>query len=216
MSSISELISSQISSLKRSAEEVSPNQILREIKKIKTSDRSSFNKKSNEEQYKSATQILDTLEEANFNLEESNILGAKEAVQQGIALSKERQKLILLADQSKFGWKTVKEYSQHELAENSDDEKKIYRAEARAAKNSKKSFANRPRPRNYASASQNSCPAMGAPIPTVISRGPGPSQLSRPISTQRASPGTCFACGKPGHWRSSCPFNQQSSEQGNK
>ena len=134
----------------------------------------------------------------------------------GIALSKERQKLILLADKSKFGWKTVKEYSQHELAENSDDEKKIYRAEARAAKNSKKSFANRPRPRNYASASQNSYPAMGAPIPTVISRGSGPSQLSRPISTQRASPGMCFACGKPGHWRSSCPFNQKSSVQGNK
>ena len=79
MSSISELISSQISSLKRFAEEVSPNQIQREIKKIKTSDRPSFNKKSNEEQYKSATQILDTPEEANFNLEESNIPGAKEA-----------------------------------------------------------------------------------------------------------------------------------------
>ena len=216
MSSISELISSQISSLKRSAEEVSPNQILREIKKIKTSNRPSFNKKSNEEQYKSATQILDTLEEANFNLEESNIPGAKGAVQQGIALPKERQKLILLADKSKFGWKTVKEYSQHELAENSDDEKKIYTAEARAAKTLKKSFANRPRPRNYASASQNSYPAMGVPIPTVISRGPGPSQLSRPISTQRASLGTCFACGKPGHWRSSCPFNQQSSVQENK
>ena len=79
MSSISELISSQISSLKRSAEEVSPNQILREIKKIKTSNRPSFNRKSNEEQYKSATQILDTLEEANFNLEESNIPGRIQA-----------------------------------------------------------------------------------------------------------------------------------------
>ena len=79
MSSISELISSQISSLKRFAEEVSPSQILHEIKKIKTSDRPSFNTKSNEKQYKSATQILDTLEEANFNLEESNIPDAKEA-----------------------------------------------------------------------------------------------------------------------------------------
>ena len=34
---------------------------------------------------------------------------AKASVDQGIKLVKERQKLILLADKSQFGWKTVQE-----------------------------------------------------------------------------------------------------------
>ena len=67
-----------MSSLKRSAKEVSPNQILHAIKKIKTSDQPSFNKKSKDIRLQS-TQILDTLE-ANFKLEESSIPGVKEAM----------------------------------------------------------------------------------------------------------------------------------------
>ena len=50
---------------------------------------------------------------------------AKEALVQGTHLLDERQKLILLADKSEFGWKTVEEYTQHELAEDEQDTKKI-------------------------------------------------------------------------------------------
>ena len=49
-----------------------------------------------------------------------------------MSLLKERQKLILLADKSPYGWRTVLEYKHHDLAEDDEDEKKIYRAEARA------------------------------------------------------------------------------------
>lgn len=34
--------------------------------------------------------------------------------------------LILLADKSPFGWKTVLEYKQQDLADDEEDEKKIY------------------------------------------------------------------------------------------
>ena len=44
---------------------------------------------------------------------------------------------MLLADKSLYGWKTVEEYKHHDLVEDEDDEKKIYRAEARAARASK-------------------------------------------------------------------------------
>ena len=105
----------------------------------KTADsRPVFKKKSNEEQYKAATKVLDTLEDAKYNLESENLEAAKSSVDQGISLLQERQKLILLADKSQHGWKTVQEYVHHELAENSDDEKKIYRVGARAAKTSKR------------------------------------------------------------------------------
>lgn len=44
-----------------------------------------------------------------------------------------------VADKSPYGWKTVVEYKHHDLAEDEEDEKKIYRAEARAGKASKRS-----------------------------------------------------------------------------
>ena len=46
-----------------------------------------------------------------------------------MSLLKERQKLILLADKSPYGWKTVLD---------DEDDKKIYRTEARAARTSKR------------------------------------------------------------------------------
>ena len=68
----------------------------------------------------------------------------------------EKQKLILLADKSEFGWKTVQEYTQHELADSEADGKKIRRAEERAEKAfksaaAKKSAKRRPFLRSYRS-----------------------------------------------------------------
>ena len=56
---------------------------------------------------------------AQSSLEEvqSHLDKATEALAQGTRLLEEREKLILLADKSEFGWKTVEEYTQHELAE---------------------------------------------------------------------------------------------------
>ena len=68
---------------------------------------------------------------------------AKEALAQGTRLLDERQKLILLADKSEFGWKTVEEYTQHELAEDEQDTKKIRHAEERAEKAFKSRAAKR-------------------------------------------------------------------------
>ena len=42
--------------------------------------------------------------------------------------------MIKIADRSEHGWATVKEYEDDELAENSDDEKRLFRAEARAGR----------------------------------------------------------------------------------
>ena len=47
--------------------------------------------------------------------------------------TRERQKLILLADKSQYGWKTVLEDKNHDLADDDEEEKKIYRAESQAA-----------------------------------------------------------------------------------
>ena len=59
---------------------------------------------------------------------------AKEALREGEKLLKDRQKLIRIADRSEYGWATVSEYEEDELADGSDDEKRLYRAELRAGK----------------------------------------------------------------------------------
>ncbi|CAH3184254.1 unnamed protein product [Porites lobata] len=82
-------------------------------------------------------------EAAKSYLESNAVDKAKESLTEGTSLLTERQKLILLADKSEFGWKTVQEYTQHELAEDDQDGKKIRRAEERAEKSLKSVAAKR-------------------------------------------------------------------------
>ena len=48
---------------------------------------------------------------------------AREALKEGEDLIAARQKAIRIADRSEYGWATVEEYEEDELAANSDDEK---------------------------------------------------------------------------------------------
>lgn len=59
------------------------------------------------------------MEDAQAALEKRDLEKTKEALDKGMAL-------ILLADKSPFGWKTVLEYKQQDLADDEEDEKKIY------------------------------------------------------------------------------------------
>lgn len=51
---------------------------------------------------------------------------------EGIELIEQCQKLILIADKSEYGWKTVGEYLDNELANNDEDVKKLRKAEKEA------------------------------------------------------------------------------------
>ena len=54
------------------------------------------------------------------------------ALENGEKLLLQRQKLILWPVKSEVRWSLTREYKRNDLAEDSDDEKKILRAEARA------------------------------------------------------------------------------------
>ena len=58
----------------------------------------------------------------------------KVALESGTELVSKRVKAIKPADKSEFGWATVNEYLSDELTSDSDDEKRIYRAEGRAGR----------------------------------------------------------------------------------
>ena len=122
----------------------------------------------------------------------------------GESLLAERQKHILLADKSEFGWMIIQEYKKNDLA---DDEKKIIRAEARArsqakqnAQKAKSRFA--PIRRDF---------SKSLPIPS--NSAADSSSAMRPIPTldgqlrSQIKPGSWFACNKPGHWRAHCPLS---------
>ena len=72
----------------------------------------------------------DALTEAKLSCSSQQLDKVKESLDKGESLLAERQKHILLADKSEFGWMIIQEYKKNDLAD--DDEKKIVRAEARS------------------------------------------------------------------------------------
>lgn len=145
------------------------------------------------------------LEDAQAALRTKDLEITKEALGRGMALLQERQKLILLADKSLYGWKTVLEYKHHDLADDEKDEKKIHRAESRAARAVKRSTSHTSqRQRKFLPAVQAKSPQLAASqSPNLFAR------VNQHQSAQRSTSSVCFACGKPGHWSAFCPSLQQ-------
>ncbi|XP_068697530.1 midasin-like [Montipora foliosa] len=109
------MVADSAENIKRSSVEVA-DEHLREIKRLRREEPKSFKRKGNEIQFNSKLQ--DTLEETKSHLEVNAVEKVKAS----------------LSDKSEFGWKTVEEYTQHELADSEDEGKKIRRAEERAEK----------------------------------------------------------------------------------
>ena len=99
---ISKLVADSADNVKRASVEAADEQ-LREIKKLRREEPKSFKRKGNEFNAK----LQDSFEEAKSHLEVNAIDKAKETLAEGTSLLAERQKLILLADKSDFGWRTV-------------------------------------------------------------------------------------------------------------
>ena len=98
------------------------------------SDGYKFKKRGNEEQHKHNVKVMAKLKEANEELEENRIQGAKDKISEGYDFVKQRQKLIKLADSSVAGWRAVDEYIKNPIASDSEDEKRISKAQNRAEK----------------------------------------------------------------------------------
>ena len=178
---------------------------LKEIKKLKFDEPHGFKKRGNEDQYRFNLKLSDAIEEAKDACSARQFDKVHSSLEKGEKLLTERQKHILLADKSDFGWSLIREYKRNDLAEDSDDEKKIIRAEARAPRlNKARRLKSRPTNRRdptalttVAAAASSQC--SGKPIPIVQTRTP------------QAKPGSCFACNKPGHWRAQCPYTAKST-----
>ena len=216
---ISKLVADSAETIKRSSVEAADDQ-LREIKKLRREEPKSFKRKGNEIPYKFNLKLQDTLDEVKSHLESNAADKAKSSLSEGTSLMlSERQKLILLADKSDFGWKTVEQYTQHELADNKEDGKKIRRAEERAEKALKSDASKKPNNQS----SILSRPSSSSRFSSQYSRSSSSfgsfrnqrHRLSYPRSSDVPSrPGNCFACGRFGHWRSECNQDARSVSKG--
>ncbi|CAG2213405.1 unnamed protein product [Mytilus edulis] len=165
-----------------------------QINKIEesVSDNYKFQRKGNENQFRHSVKVISKLTEARSLLDTpdvslSKVAAAKDKISEGIDLVQERQKLIKLADSSELGWRVVQEYVTNPIADDSEDEKRMNRAQSRAERKSKAEKAKK-RPR---------------PVPYNKDR-------SSEDKNSNYKPGRCFTCGNRGHWSDNCPQNKKS------
>lgn len=116
---------------------------------------------------------------------------------------KRRQKLIQLADTSELGWRMVAEYESNPIASDSEDEKRIHKAEYRASRKAKGEKTKRGRSR---STPYGRGQPRGDSLP---SQGTGQT-YSHGGSVKK--PGLCFICGKAGHWKNECSLQNYNNK----
>ena len=184
-----------------------------------------FKRKSHEVQYTFNEEVKAKFDSVKAALHETPpaVEKAKSTIEEGEKLINDRQKLIRIADRSEHGWATVEEYEDDELADNSDDEKKLFKAEARAGRKLRQKLAkgkgkkgyfkkpvanfwnkwqpagvnfNHPSVSNVGVDTQRHVP--GANIVSPQLQGAGQSSSSQL--------GPCFLCGNMGHFKKSCPL----------
>ena len=155
-----------------------------------------FRRKGNEAQFLFNESVDERIDAAKRQLDlvptpddttKQTLKRAVSELDQGKEAIRVRQKHIRIADRS--DWGVVAEYEADELASDSDDEKKLYRArKERETKKRQAAAALKRKPRQEGAARQPS--GTGAPRP--------PAPRTKPI-------GPCYTCAGWGHLAATCP-----------
>ena len=154
-------------------------------------------KGSNQKQYDTALETYNEVEDAEHALKKGDKDAAMKSVKRARKMLERRMKMIRFADRNPHGWLAVEQYLSDDLASDSEDDKRLKKAESEAAKKvqmredeRRKKRAREEYPRDLASGS----------------RAYGGRQFFRAPEKKRFRyDDVCYACGKGGHWRVHCP-----------
>lgn len=131
--------------------------------------------------------------------QQESLQKAKEELQKGLMLLAACQKRIRIANHLEFGWETVDEYEDDELALDEDDAKQLEKAAAKTSKKRKIvpqwSFGNK---------SQQQKTQQQALLPMKSEMITGSGEITPPGRSPKI-PGPWFNCLEIQHLRASCP-----------
>ncbi|CAC5409079.1 unnamed protein product [Mytilus coruscus] len=185
------LLESRLDGFQRRIQENQKSLSDTQIAKIDDSllDTYKFRKRGNEEQYKHNHKVFVKMREATTEMEADNISQTN--------INNAKRKITEDAE-----WRVVAEYIANPLAENSEDERKMYKAQSRADTKMKKEKLKKLTDQRTTPYNKTTTPnSTGSSIPVNVSSGFG-------------RPGRCLYCHESGHWIRQCP--KATAEQKNK
>ena len=189
--------------------------VAKAVKRVRRNKPYAFRKKGNEEQAAFVMRVADVIAEAEAELRElptgatsPAVERAQRILEQGAKLVAEQLKLMKIADRSEFGRGIVSKYTADELADDSDDEKRLEKAAERKAAKRKRKVPMQAVARGHAgqqppgvAGASSYLPPVDTLVPQVAAYPRHP--LAPPVLPRQLGP--CFACGELGHIRSYCP-----------
>ena len=210
LSAISNLDKKFFSSIAKLQKEVTTGQeeTSQEVVKRITKRAYQFQKKGNEAQFMFNSTVEEHIETVKKEMakvlpsaaadQKTALTKAMTKLNEGTKVIAVRQKHIKIADHSELGWGVVAAYENDDLAKNSDNERRLFKAEKEAERRQQK----KKRKLN---------PTMGARKRSEVGAGPevpagrGGGAGNRPPPARPRLIGPCFRCGEFGHLVASCP-----------
>ena len=131
MKQMSAMLDEKISGLKRSLVAEQSAMTAKIEKKLKTTEKK-FKSKSSRCQYELNVEMREKFEDVQDQVKRrtaESIDKAADILEEGMAMIDRRNKHIEIADWSEYGWATVEEYEKRALASDSDDDKRMRKAE---------------------------------------------------------------------------------------
>ncbi|WAR27762.1 hypothetical protein MAR_013466 [Mya arenaria] len=168
-------------------------------KKVRVEHSVSLKRPGNKKQYEFNWEVLDLVDSCDkaINLREAD--RAHQFIKEIKSKIENRNKIIRIADNSAAGWNTIAEYQLYDVASDSDDDKRIRKAEEKA-------LVKMEQYRKQSASFVNNGPA-GQPSSFRSFRG-GRGSLAEERFVQCGTV-ICFKCGSEGHFASGCAADLQ-------
>ena len=183
---ISEVLKTSNSTLQRATDK---------FERKRKADMVPFNKKGHEDQYIHGKEVEEKIDDSLECLEDKNITAAKDNLQEGKKLIKQRSKYLRIADRD--GWLTVQQFRSDDLVSDEEEEKKLRRAKKSASSLKKKFLHNSNNKKSRTEQSDLYFPDKKSS-----------NYSTQPYERRKLDDIVCYNCKRLGHYVNICPLKK--------